>query len=253
MAIPTSKPLNLSTVQAEYGGSNPISMSEYRGDGNAPLSGAIDLWADFNGTSGINTLDQLFNFDRAMEVSRNSSNAPYNSPTTGGITNDSAVVSYFSSSTLDGAQTAFSGHHASKLRIASEPWVGAVITNVTKADIRFKIDSDTADAGPLGSADSRHRLSYASSTAFAGYYSAIDFGLDFNGGDLASFAEGAVGNVGYDVTSSLSASEVAAWISNGCPVWVGCGGEEIDADPYFATATAGRIYDIDIDLAFTYE
>lgn len=51
MAIPTSKPLNLSTVQTEYGGSNPISMSEYRGKGNAPTSGAIDLWADFNGTS----------------------------------------------------------------------------------------------------------------------------------------------------------------------------------------------------------
>jgi hypothetical protein len=53
MAIPTSKPLSLSTVQAEYGGSNPISMSEYRGKGNAPGSGAIDLWADFNGTSNI--------------------------------------------------------------------------------------------------------------------------------------------------------------------------------------------------------
>lgn len=51
MAIPTSKPLNLSTVQTEYGGSNPISMSEYRGKGNAPASGAIDLWADFNGTA----------------------------------------------------------------------------------------------------------------------------------------------------------------------------------------------------------
>jgi len=51
VAIPTSKPLNLSTVQAEYGGSNPISMSEYRGKGNAPASGPIDLWADFNCTS----------------------------------------------------------------------------------------------------------------------------------------------------------------------------------------------------------
>lgn len=53
MAIPTSKPLNLSTVQTEYGGSNPISMSEYRGKGNAPASGPIDLWADFNGTSAV--------------------------------------------------------------------------------------------------------------------------------------------------------------------------------------------------------
>jgi len=51
MPIPTSKPLSLSAVQTEYGGTNPISMSEYRGLGNAPASGAIDLWGDFNGTA----------------------------------------------------------------------------------------------------------------------------------------------------------------------------------------------------------
>lgn len=56
MAIPTSKPLSLSTVQTEYGGSNPIGMSEYRGDGNAPASGPIDLWGDFNGTSNVVTV-----------------------------------------------------------------------------------------------------------------------------------------------------------------------------------------------------
>jgi len=57
MAIPTSKPLSLSTVQTEYGGSNPISMSEYRGKGNAPASGAIDLWGDFNGTSNTASIE----------------------------------------------------------------------------------------------------------------------------------------------------------------------------------------------------
>lgn len=57
MAIPTSKPLSLSTVQTEYGGSNPINMSEYRGDGNAPASGAIDLWGDFNGTSNSASIE----------------------------------------------------------------------------------------------------------------------------------------------------------------------------------------------------
>lgn len=57
MAIPTSKPLSLSTVQGEYGGSNPISMSEYRGKGNAPASGPIDLWGDFNGTSDSSSIE----------------------------------------------------------------------------------------------------------------------------------------------------------------------------------------------------
>lgn len=57
MAIPTSKPLSLSTVQTEYGGSNPISMSEYRGKGNAPATGPIDLWGDFNGTSNAASIE----------------------------------------------------------------------------------------------------------------------------------------------------------------------------------------------------
>lgn len=63
MAIPTSKPITLSTVQGEYGGSNPISMSEYRGKGNAPASGQIDLWADFNGTSNVVTYNQIMYAD----------------------------------------------------------------------------------------------------------------------------------------------------------------------------------------------
>lgn len=69
MAIPTSKPITLSTVQGEYGGSNPISMSEYRGKGNAPASGPIDLWGDFNGTSNIVTVNQKVFADNYVRFS----------------------------------------------------------------------------------------------------------------------------------------------------------------------------------------
>lgn len=78
MAIPTSKPLSLSTVQGEYGGSNPINMSEYRGDGNAPASGPIDLWADFNGTSNTAQIE--------LRVYGAAGGARYNSAGAGGYT-----------------------------------------------------------------------------------------------------------------------------------------------------------------------
>jgi hypothetical protein len=53
MTLPLSGPLSLSDIQTEWGGTNPISLSEYRGDGNAPLSGPIELAADFYGTTNV--------------------------------------------------------------------------------------------------------------------------------------------------------------------------------------------------------
>jgi len=50
MAIGTGQ-VSLSDIQTEYGGSNPIQLSEYYSKGNAPASGEIQLWADFQGTS----------------------------------------------------------------------------------------------------------------------------------------------------------------------------------------------------------
>ena len=59
MALPSSGSLSLSQIQGEWGGSNPISLSEYyRGSlptgrtnyGTIPYSGAIDI-GDFYGTN----------------------------------------------------------------------------------------------------------------------------------------------------------------------------------------------------------
>ena len=69
MAIPTSKPLSLSTVQTEYGGTNPIGMSEYRGYAGAPDSGAIDLWGDFNGTTTYDQILYADDYGRADDTS----------------------------------------------------------------------------------------------------------------------------------------------------------------------------------------
>lgn len=55
MALPTSGPLNFSDIQAELGGTEPISLSEYYGEGGLPGSGLLSL-SDFYGISGITTI-----------------------------------------------------------------------------------------------------------------------------------------------------------------------------------------------------
>jgi len=53
MTIPTSN-IAASLIQTEFGGANPIGLSEYYSKGNAPASGTIK-YSDFSGTSGITT------------------------------------------------------------------------------------------------------------------------------------------------------------------------------------------------------
>ena len=61
MALPAvGSAISLSQIQTEYGGSNPISLSEYYDKGNAPGSGAIDMSADFGGTSNAPPDPQTF-------------------------------------------------------------------------------------------------------------------------------------------------------------------------------------------------
>lgn len=53
MTLPSSGPLSLSQIQGEFGGSNPISLSEYYGaSGGVPSSGTISI-SDFYGKSNI--------------------------------------------------------------------------------------------------------------------------------------------------------------------------------------------------------
>lgn len=50
MTLPSSGPLSLSAIQGEFGGSNPISLSEYYGVASGiPTSGSIDI-SDFYGS-----------------------------------------------------------------------------------------------------------------------------------------------------------------------------------------------------------
>ena len=57
MALQSSGAISLANIQTEFGGTNPISLSEYYSTGNAPASGEIQLAADFYGTSNTVDLD----------------------------------------------------------------------------------------------------------------------------------------------------------------------------------------------------
>jgi len=52
MGLPSSGAISLSQIQAEFGGSNPISISEYYGSDSVPSSGSISL-SHFHGTSAL--------------------------------------------------------------------------------------------------------------------------------------------------------------------------------------------------------
>jgi|SaaInlStandDraft_4_1057021.scaffolds.fasta_scaffold18948_3 hypothetical protein len=58
MALQTSGAISLANIQTEFGGSNPISLSEYYGKDTVPSSGAISI-GDFYGTSDSMTIAPL--------------------------------------------------------------------------------------------------------------------------------------------------------------------------------------------------
>jgi hypothetical protein len=84
MTLPTSGPLSLSNIQTEFGGSNPISLSEYYAggayvpagtsgtNGPVPSSGAISI-SNFYGTSNVAALsvtaDDVSGFDSGPSFS----------------------------------------------------------------------------------------------------------------------------------------------------------------------------------------
>ena len=78
MPLPPSGPISFSQLQAEFGGSNPISLSEYYEGGSyvqadvqgtIPTAGTIDI-SDFYGGQAMNpNLRGLINFDSIPCVS----------------------------------------------------------------------------------------------------------------------------------------------------------------------------------------
>lgn len=253
MAIPTSKPLSLSAVQTEYGGSNPISMSEYRGDGNAPATGAIDLWADFNGTSNISSQSGIHYLNQANQYYKSGEGgAPhaYNSPSTGwpGTVGADATALQDPNNLFEGD---FRFLRFIKLRETSAGFVGASISNLTACTFKMKIDSDNEDGHPNTGLDSRHYIGFSTSSTLASYSESAS-GLDSNAGDGTAGSPGAIVTVEYDMLTRYGATFCQNWLAAGMPTYVGLQGEEESYLGNDYTANAGRPYAIWVDATFDY-
>ena len=207
MPIPTSKPLAMSTVQTEFGGTNPINLSEYYGLGNAPASGEITLWADFNGTSSeatVTNVSQLWNwYGNSTYSSENSSQSAdmVNAATKiQPITNGYTLYSYID---------------------AGEPWLGKTITAYSNLRIETKIEVKRDVEGSFLNPP----------IVIAGSYVVYD-AEDLTGATVANlgtddhqllFGSGASTETrtaidNSDITGAMTDAQIKAWLSAGCPL-----------------------------------
>lgn len=251
MAIPTSKPLNLSTVQTEYGGSNPISMSEYRGRGNAPATGPIDLWGDFNGTSNLVTESSSVNrYDWAG--------------TSNHTTEDTSVTSILQTNNTSYNPT--TGTFDVYVKQTSEPWVGKTITSITNPSIFAKVTLDyDQDSGPLAPP-----WAQAGTTATISLYN--NNGTVFGGNSFAtagsvqaSYPSSNIGTIevtvvsstdfaNYLTTNSLTDADLRDWVSDGGYARIRMTGEFNTDDGASATADSGAVFYIELRFdSITYQ
>ena len=206
MAIPTSKPLAMSTVQTEYGGSNPINLSEYYSLGNAPASGEITLWADFNGTANLVTatsVDQVYNwygnYNYTYEDTSQSANM-----TNAGTKIQPSTTGYILYSYID----------------AGEPWLGKTITAYSNLRIETKIEVKRDTEGTF----------YDLPIVIAGSYVIYD-AEDLTGATVANLGTDDhqfLGSGAYTetitaidnaaITGAMTDAEIKAWLSAGCPL-----------------------------------
>lgn len=201
MAIPTSKPLAMSTVQTEYGGTNPINLSEYYGKGNAPASGEITLWADFNGTANeatVTSVSQQYNW--------------YGDSTL--ATEDTAI----SSDMTNAATSRNDGINAYNLYSyidQGEPWLGKTITGYSNLSIEHKVTMYRTVSGPDVAQSSviYRALDKSTGTTVA------TLGTDTHtNGTGFGFTETRTAMTNADITGALTDAEIKQWISDGCPL-----------------------------------
>lgn len=204
MAIPTSKPLAMSTVQTEFGGTNPINLSEYYSLGNAPASGEITLWADFNGTSSeatVTSVSQEYNW--------------YGDSTL--ATEDAAV-----SSALTNAATA-SNYGVNAYNLYSyidtgEPWLGKTILAYSNLSIETKLNTYSDQDGSFLDPP----IVYATTSVD---YRALDntgatvanLGVDQHG-IVSQTAVTLTARDNADITGVMTDAQIKTWLSQGCPL-----------------------------------
>jgi hypothetical protein len=204
MAIPTSKPLAMSTVQTEFGGTNPINLSEYYGLGNAPASGEITLWADFNGTSSeatVTSVSQQYNWYGDSTL------ATEDTAVSSALTNESTSSNY-----------GINSYNLYSYVDTGEPWLGKTITAYSNLSIETKLNTYKEQNGhavfdpPLVIALSsvKYRaLDNAGATV-------AELGTDTHSSTAGATTRTAIDNA--DITGAMTDAQIKTWLSQGCPL-----------------------------------
>lgn len=209
MAIPTTKPLSLSAVQTEYGGTNPISMSEYRGLGNAPATGPIDLWGDFNGTTSeatVTNVTQLWNWYGNFSYSSEDTSQSADMVDAGTLIRPS-TSQYTLYSYID----------------TGPAWLGKTIISYSNLRIETKVFARQESDGnpfvpPNEFALAASNVSYwaeditGSTVAYLGNDSHVS-GLGDN-----DRTETRIARTHADITGAMSDAQIKTWLSAGCPM-----------------------------------
>jgi hypothetical protein len=233
MAIPTSKPLSLSAVQTEYGGSNPISLSEYYSLGNAPASGEITLWADFNGTSNIATatsVDQIYNWYG------NSTYSTEDVSQTADMVNTSTSI-----------QPSLSAYTLYSYIDSGEPWLGKTIVGYSNLRISTKVvsqyDTDGSPAiPPYDYAIASSNVSYTAEDRTGAAVASL--GDDSHGSPAGTRTLTAKDNA--DITGAMTDAEIKTWLSEGCPLRHAYYDEDVTDGTAFATVDTPEVYYVSI-------
>jgi hypothetical protein len=213
MAIPTSKPLSLSAVQTEYGGTNPITMAEYRGKGRAPGTGAIDLWGDFNGTASIVTV--VDGEARINYASDSSTFSPENTTDSAAFASD--VTKYNPPQTVAG-ETIY-------VKNDTVAWAGKTISNLGASKVaicysRADYYADLAYGGP-GTTSSRWLLYPVNSSG--SIFSSSCRWIELANNENLSADQDRTTNL--DLSTYMTNGEIKTWISEGCPCRLDSAGE----------------------------
>ena len=203
MAIPTSKPLAMSTVQTEFGGTNPINLSEYYGLGNAPASGEITLWADFNGTSSeatVTSVSQEYNW--------------YGDSTL--ATEDTAVTSALTNASTS-SNYGVNAYNLYSYIDTGEPWLGKTILSYSNLSIETKLNTYKNQGGSVFDPP------IVIATTSVEYRALDNTGATVAelGTDTHTFTQTATTRTARDnadITGAMTDAEIKTWLSQGCPL-----------------------------------
>ena len=203
MAIPTSKPLAMSTVQTEFGGTNPINLSEYYGLGNAPASGEITLWADFNGTSSeatVTSVSQEYNWYGDSTL------ATEDTAVTSALTNASTASNY-----------GVNAYNLYSYIDTGEPWLGKTILSYSNLSIETKLNTYKNQGGsildpPIVIATTSVEYRALDNTGAT----VAELGTDTHSLNQTATTRTARDNA--DITGAMTDAQIKTWLSQGCPL-----------------------------------